>query len=231
MEMKKSSKSQIIVAESILLLVIGLSTISCIKNEIGSYTYSPTFSLPVGNIVTTFPDIAPNLQLYPAPEDSSRIDTIPVLYYNDILYYTTTSFDTIFYKEINFADMSDRLEMAEEIIFRINYANYFPTRVSGQVYFEDAAFAVVDSLFPDGPREVDAARVDDEGFVIEPTIDQVEVTYPREKIDRLNRVQFVAIFVHMDLISDNEIIRFYTDQRFEMQIGLRILINRQLNQE
>jgi hypothetical protein len=165
--------------------------------------------------VTTFPDIAPNLQLYPAPEDSSRIDTIPVLYYNDILYYTTTPHLILsFTKKINFADMSDRLEMAEEIIFRINYANYFPTRVSGQLYFEDAAFAVVDSLFPDGPREVDAARVDDEGFVIEPTIDQVEVTYPREKIDRLNRVQFVAILFHMDLISDNEIIRFYTDPAF-----------------
>lgn len=213
------------------LFLIPLFLVSCYKIESGTYIYTPTFSLPIGTINTTFEDVLPEIHLYPAPTDTSRIDSIPVLLYNDNLYYTTTTFDTVYYKNFNFQNISEELEMAEEIVFRINYTNYFPTEVAGQVYFQNGIGIVVDSLLPDGPYQVASAQIDRDGQVIAPTIDQIEVPFSRDRINNLYSVERIAIHIHIHLVSGNdEIIKFYSDQCFEMQIGLRVSINRELSQ-
>jgi hypothetical protein len=211
-------------------LCIPLLFISCYKLDSGQYNYTPTFSLPVGSISTTFADVVSTLQLYPAPSDSTRIDSIPVLMYDDNLFYTPFTFDTIYTEYFNFQDMRNTLENATEIVFRINYLNYFPTAVAGQVYFLNDIHTVVDSLLPDGFYEVAAGSVNNNGEVTAPAIDRIEIPLSREKIENLFDVQFFATHTHMHLVpANNEVYRFYSDQYFEMQIALRISIEREFN--
>jgi hypothetical protein len=203
---------------------------SCYKIESGSYIYSPTYSLPVGSMSLTFADVVSKINLYPAPDDTTRIDSIPVLLYNDNLFYTSRTFDSTAIQFINFQALENDLGRTVEIVFRINYANFLPTPVAGQVYFQDAADFVIDSLMSDGYYLVDAAQVDPNGVVVEPTVDRVEIPFSGEKIDMLNRVQSIAIHTRMQLVPENNgVNKFYSDQRFEVQIGLRVSVQQEIS--
>jgi hypothetical protein len=216
----------------ILAVFVSVSVMlsSCYKIESGSYIYKPIISLPVGTTATSFADIFSELNLYPAPSDTTRIDSIPVLLYNDQLFYTPYIFDTVYYMYFSFEDIADRMQNTREIIFRVNYTNHFPTRVSSQLYFLDGTGNVLDSLMSDGFYEIDPASTDGDGNVISPTSDRVEIPLSREKIDRLSPVQMIAVKLHMHLVpDDNGVYRFYSNQLFEMQIALRLSIELELD--
>jgi len=216
----------------IFLLALIIPT-SCLKTNVDDVAYNPTFSVPIGSTKTIFSEIASGRYLYPAPSDSTRSDSIPVIYYDDSLYYSSISLDSTFYKIFNFDDIEDILDRATEIVFRINYTNHFPSEVSAQVYFGNKLEPAVDSLFTNGPYIADAASTDAEGKVISPNSNTVEIPFDKERIDHLLISNTITFHNDIKLVSNDspKILKFYSDQSFEMQIGLRVTIYEEINIE
>jgi hypothetical protein len=129
-------------------------------------------------------------------------------------------------------DMQELNNLSDQIIrvmFRINTYNGFPAIAKGQVYFIDLYGHVVDSMFVDGPLNMEAGKLAGNGQTVNPTHDQNDVVFDQDKIDDLANVRYILIEgAILNVSLDSTLIDYYPGYSLELQLGVQAELNMSL---
>ncbi|MFC2105006.1 hypothetical protein ACFLS4_06625 [Bacteroidota bacterium] len=204
----------------ILISIIVLS-VSCIKDAPSDFNnpdsiWNPSFSFPVGYT---------SLQM----NEESGFDTL-LLLVNSLsgLPFWVDEIDIPMSYTMPF-DMQEINNFSEQIIsikFRLNTYNGFPAIARGQVYFLDIYSQVVDSMFVNGPLNMEAGTVAGDEETINPSHDQNDVVFNQDKIDDLANVRNILIEgAILNVSIDSTLINYYPGYSLELQLGVQAELN------
>jgi len=197
-------------------------SVSCIDRDIlnisDSLEIHSRYSLPVG----IFPyDINDYLESLAAVS----VSTPDSLYFDDGLYPNImrkvgfSSSDSFAFNIVR--DPSEKVRSIE-LIFLIS--NGYPTDISAQVYFlTGSSTDSPDSVFTGGPVTIDAADLNDDGVVTEPSISILSFFMPPEFIHKLSLISGIMIRGYVNTTRmDFQKVKFYGNYQITMRIGSRI---------
>lgn len=126
-------------------------------------------------------------------------------------------------------DMQEINNFSEEIIsimFRLNTYNGFPAIARGQVYFLDINYYVVDSMFVNGPLNLEAGKLESDGQTVSSTHDQIDVVFNQDKIEELAHVKNILIEgAILNISLDSSLVRYYPEYSLELQLGVQTELN------
>ena len=206
----------------IVLLILSLS--ACLNDMPENFdnpdsVWSPSFSFPVGytslkmNEDSGFDSLLlliDSLSGYPFWVD--EVD-VPMTY--------TMPFDM--------QELNSFSEQIVSILFRLNTYNGFPALATGQVYFLDINSQIVDSMFVNGPLNMESGTLVGDGETISPVHNQSDVIFDEDKIDALANVRFILIEGAINNLSlDSTLIDYYPGYSLELQLGVRAELNMSL---
>jgi len=124
-----------------------------------------------------------------------------------------------------FFEVGDIYQSAEEIVqlvFRLNIYNEFPSDVQIQLYFFDANGTVQDVLFQNGPLELNAAKVDENGIVISKTHEKKDIVFESSRIQNLQLVNMLNVLVVFNTNGiDENLVQYYQNYNVDIQIGVK----------
>jgi hypothetical protein len=201
-------------------LTLLLLTVSCIDKDIlnisDSLEINSRYSVPIGAHTNDINNYLESLDtLGPSSGDS--------LYYEDVLYpinepyYSFTLLDSL-----NFNLIRDPAGKIKSVEFVILIANGYPTPAVVQVYFMSGSTAV-DSAFISGPRVINAALLNSDGIVTDPSESLLTVSMPPEFNDKLSSIQGVMVKGRIYLTRpDIRLVKFLHSYQFTIHIGARI---------
>jgi hypothetical protein len=176
-------------AGSILIPLFGLMMGSCVKTEIQNISENTTlvqdFSVPL---------IAKELAIHaPNTNDASSVPgTYGSFFYNGLQYPNNyQAFKQNFFVGFNLDDSKGRASMITYLKFHILIENNFPTKIYTQVLLYNSNYTYSDSLFVNGPLEVEAATVDANGLVLTPGVKLVDIPFEGKKLDQLKTVNYL----------------------------------------
>ncbi|MBI4648743.1 MAG: hypothetical protein HY738_19690 [Bacteroidia bacterium] len=137
-------------------------------------------------------------------------------------------YDTV---KVDMHEVVDSNNIVEQAIFRMIVDNGFPVDMTGQAYFTDSLYHVIDSLVEDVSNYIiPAGRPDNNGRVnqLTGTTNKInDFVFSAERIAKLHDVRYVIfgskIWTHNYGNSEN--IRIYTDYTMRFRLGLRIDID------
>ncbi len=176
-----------------------------------------SYSIPGGPLTYNINDYLDTLQAIHVPWPN-------FLYYNDIIYPNYLSHltrDDV--KQFDFSQLSDRLDIVESVMFRLIIINDYPTAAVAQVYFADAAFVYLDSVFADGPHQVLPAPVNSDGIAEASFEEIVDVYMTPAFVSNMANIRYIVIeSIIYTTRSDIPIVRFYTDNAFHVNVAARI---------
>lgn len=163
--------------------------------------------------------------------DESRIDidfefVLP-------LYFQADSFaleDTI---ELDLINIDDDASFIEKVNIILEVSNGLPLEIDFQVYFLDALYNPVDSLFAENARPVISSGIIDPvtNEVIAPGTKISQVTFTKDDISNLNTVRYGIIRAGLKTPSDSDgdlvSVKFFTDYSvdFNLSVGVDIKAN------
>ena len=209
----------------ILISIIVLS-FSCIKDAPSDFdnpdsTWNPSFSFPVGytslgmNEDSGFDTLLFQLNALGFPLWTQEID-VPMSY--------TMPFDM--------QELNNFSEEIVSIMFRLNTYNGFPAVATGQVYFLDINSQVVDSIFVNGPLNMEPGTVVGDGETVNPTHNQSDVIFDQDKIDDLANVRHILIEGAIkNLALDTALIDYYPGYKLELQLGVQAELNMSISSQ
>lgn len=211
----------------LVLITVVIFLHSCIDDiprdfENPDSSWNPEFSFPVGytslqmNAESGF-----NISLLNDLDNSGFPDWIDEV---DVPMTYTMPFDM---QEI------DRFsEQIVSIMFRLNTYNGFPNVARGQVYFLDLDYQIVDSMFVNGPLNIEAGVLADDGYNVNSSYDQNDVIFEQDRIDDLANVRYILIEgAILNLSLDSTLIDYYPDYSLQLQIGVQAELNMSLSSQ
>ena len=210
----------------ILISIIVLS-FSCIKDAPEDFnnpesTWNPNFSFPVG-----YTSLKMN--------EDSGFDTLLLLIDSlsgfpfwvdevDIPMNYTMPFDM--------QGLNNFSEQIVSIMFRLNTYNGFPSTARGQVYFLDINSQIVDSMFLNGPLNMEAGTLTGDGQTINPSHNRSDVIFNQDKIDDLANVRHILIEgAILNVSIDSTLINYYPGYSLELQLGIQAELNMSLSDQ
>lgn len=209
---------------TLIVISIMIISLSCVDDAPSDFdnpdsNWNPNFSFPAGYTSLSMSEESGfDMTLFNDLDNSGFPDWIDEI---DVPMSYTMPFD-----------MQEIDEFSEEIVsimFRLNTYNGFPTIARGQVYFLDLYYRVVDSMFVDGPLNMEAGRVEGDGQTINPTHDQNDVIFDQDKINDLANVRYILIEgAILNLSLDSTLIDYYPDYSLELQLGVQAELNMSL---
>ncbi|HAF30544.1 MAG TPA: hypothetical protein DCG75_15990 [Bacteroidales bacterium] len=209
---------------SLILFSIIILSFSCIKDAPSDFdnpesTWNPSFSFPVGYTSLNMNEESGfNMSLLNDLDNSGYPDWIDEI---DVPMSYSMPFDM---QELN--NLSDQIIL---IMFRLNTYNGFPAIAKGQVYFIDLYGQVVDSMFVDGPLNMEAGKLAGDGQTVNPTHDQNDVVFDQDKIDDLANVRYILIEgAILNVSLDSTLIDYYRGYSLELQLGVQAELNMSL---
>ena len=216
MQEKKVSRDNVFISNHIILIIAVFTVISsCVKEEIreiSSVKWNPDFSFPLGETSLRFDES------YGFADDLFQIDSVTNLP-NWVQEEQITLYDTL---PFDLRRIISRSEEINRLMFRFNTANYFPATLITQVYFTDLEENVLDSLFQGSSYELLAANVKD-GNLVGPFISQVDVVFPKERMELLNDVRIAMLkMVLVNESPDVDLIGQYELFKVDIQIGVQV---------
>jgi len=129
-------------------------------------------------------------------------------------------------------DMQELDEFSEEIVsimFRLNTYNGFPAIARGQVYFLNFNYQIVDSMFTNGPLNIEAGVIAEDQQNVNSSHNQNDVVFDQNKIDDLANVRYVLIEgAILNLSLDSTLIDYYPNYSLELQLGVQAELNMSL---
>lgn len=201
-------------------LMLVLMTVSCIDKDIlnisDSVEINSRYSVPVGSFNTDINHYLESLDtLGPSSGDS--------LYYEDVLYPVNESFVQFSLTDsLNFNLIKDPSGKVKSVEFVILIANGYPTPAVVQVYFMSGS-AAIDSAFISGPRVINAATLNSDGIVTDPSTSLLTVSMPSDFNDKLASIQAVTVKGRVYLTRpDIRWVKFFHEYQFNLHIGARI---------
>lgn len=179
-------------------------------------TWNPDFSFPVGYT---------SLQM----NEESGFDTL-LLWINSATGYPfwVDEIDIPMNYTMPF-DMQQLDNISDQIIrvmFRLNIHNGFPAIAKGQVYFLDFNQQVVDSMFVDGPLDLESGTLENDGQTVNPSYEQKDIVFNQNKIDDLASVRYIFIKGAIQNLSlDSTLIDNYPNYKLDVQLGVQTELN------
>ena len=206
------SYSHSLLLRLIFIAVVGTIATSCFKTDLDTIgdkiTWSPNFSLPIGDILFTLPqDEADNISggdFYTPPPE---------------LWYDTLEFDI--------SGMITYRDSIEALMFRINMTNEFPTQSEIFVFYPEDG-QMVDysrSLTGSDPMEIAAGEIAADGKVTIPSKKQVDIELTDQQMDDLmTSSRLIIRTVVRNMYITEEIKNNLTEYRFITQAGVQAQI-------
>ncbi len=200
---------------------------SCIDKDAGdidpSLVYDAEFSLPLGDSLLQASQFVDTTALVPLPDTVDR-DTVQWFLYDGVFYYSP---GVLTYRSETPLSFSDFITDTSEIVsltFRINAVNRVPARMRLQLYFADAGRQVLDSLFSDGPLQLEAAAVDGRGEVTAPAeLWKKDVVFLPSQIALLEQMEYALQEYTLVLpVPADDSIPLFSDQEVWLQMGVRV---------
>lgn len=126
--------------------------------------------------------------------------------------------DTI---EFDFDDTFDEFNDMEQTTLRININNEMPVDLDFQLYFTDANFNVIDSLFNGDPHIISSATVDDEGEVVEKVNNTTDIIVDQQEIEKIKSARYLLFKASIET-TDNATknVRMYSHHSFDVKVGI-----------
>jgi hypothetical protein len=122
-------------------------------------------------------------------------------------------------------EVGDIYQSAEEIVqlvFRLNIYNEFPSDVEIQLYFFDSNGFMQDVLFQNGPLELKAAKVDENGTVLSKTHEKKDIVFESGRIQNLQLVNTLTVSVVFSTKGiDENLVQYYQNYHVDIQIGVK----------
>jgi hypothetical protein len=117
----------------------------------------------------------------------------------------------------------DRIEDVESATFRLNIRNGFPGRAVNQVYFADANFNILDSIFTlQQDREIAAAQVNSSGIVTTPSDTRIDIPFSGSRLEHLYNCRKILINSTIETTdAPNRIVEIYDYYNINVKIGVR----------
>ena len=211
-----------------ILLFLPILFTSCIKDKINSISDSvlinSSYSLPIGTAIYQVNDYFEALDTIhiPWPDSVSYNDTI----YPNILDTITKTDDRYF----DFTNLITNQEKIKSITFRVLVENSYPTEIRTQIYFTNQ-FMQTDSLFSNGFESFQPALVDQNGIVTAPSVQLKDIHISEEMKNNLIHYTNIQIYGQVLTIRPNDkMVKFYSNYKLKIHIGIRIEIEYNLNE-
>lgn len=127
--------------------------------------------------------------------------------------------------EVDLSDLQGDYNPVERLMVRIDIQNGFPFEAFGQVYFTDANYVVLDSLFYTyEERLLTPAQVDADGRVLDFSRKITEIEYTDERLKKLENCEYVVYAGQANTTNANidEVVKIYSDYRIIFDIGFEV---------
>ena len=203
------------------ILIFTLIFVSCTKDVPSDFnnpesTWTPNFSFPLG-----YTSLAMN-------EESG---------FNAVLFLTNPATGYPFWVEeidiplsytipFDMQQLSDYSETITQLMIRVNTYNGFPAAVIGQVYFLTDNDQVIDSVFVNGPLNIAAGELNNDGQTVTSVHEQNDVFIDQDKINRINMARYVLVEgVVQNFSLDTTLIDYYPQYKLDIQIGVQVGLN------
>ncbi|MBN2610289.1 MAG: hypothetical protein JXB00_01910 [Bacteroidales bacterium] len=211
-----------------VFLLVLITTAGCfedtIENISDSVLINSSYSLPVGEVTYQVNDYFEALGSFNIPWPDS-------VAYNDIVYPNYTDIvEKTDIKQFDFANLGGNIEKIKSITLRIIIENGYPTEARAQVYFTNY-FSLYDPLFPAGVETIPPATVDQNGIVTQPYTVIKDILLDEYMLENLTGYTNIEIIGQVATKKpDTRIVKFYTDYKLKIHIGLRAELEFNLNE-
>ena len=112
----------------------------------------------------------------------------------------------------------------ESLDFKLNADNNMPVGIQYQVYFENDAGEVLDSLFSGQNNFINAAEVNNEGVVINNSFTVLEESISGDRLDAIDNATHLR--TKNTLTSDDfKSVKFFSTNGIDMELGLIVKLN------
>ena len=221
-----------------ILLVIsflaGLSLLnSCIKDlrkieNVESFDYNPSFSVPVGPLSFTMAEIMPtdSILYLEIPDSILSLDTLqsPILVYDDYLYFynPVLGYTSYFNQAMNFSNMTQQSDHIVSAMLKTHVSSYIPISMLMQGYLLDGQGNIIDSLNAGGYIQLETPPVNQDGTVTEPAEYTIYTHYDSDTSQELLDVEEIEIFLHIRTYDEDiDTLRVYSWYTIEFEFGIR----------
>ena len=113
------------------------------------------------------------------------------------------------------------LDMIELAQVTVTTENELPIELELQVYLMDAAYSVLDSIFTDDVVFLQGSEVDAEGKLVSASEETNEVSFPKEKLEKLSNVAYLMVQARM-LTSGGgtQFVKLYSDLSLSFEVSM-----------
>lgn len=209
-------------------MVLTMMLYSCYDENLANVNetlcFTPEFSLPLGSIQLKMEDVVEEYggELTEIPTQNIP-DSILVFLYDNKFYESPSTFEYSETKNFGNTTIASKIEYVTKLMFRINSVSEVPAGISWQVYFLNESSMVIDSLFKSKRLEIDAAKIDSLGNLIESTeiwkfdteLDSSDI----KEFEFIDKVQIQAI-LYLDDLNGKEI-NYFPEQKIWFQLAIR----------
>ena len=110
--------------------------------------------------------------------------------------------------------------LVQDLVVKVNSVNELPIELGLQIYLMDGSYVVLDSVFDGQPVFLSASEVDGEGKLLQAGEDTNSISFPSEKIGKLEETQFVKVKARM-VTSGSGIpyVKIYSDYSLDYTIS------------
>lgn len=210
---------------------------SCNINEIGNISeavnYNPSFSFPFGSDEFTLEDAINEYPggLYELVDTLNIPDNIETFWYNNSIYVHPGNLDYRYLSDFSLTNITGNTEYIVSLTLRTNARNEIPASAFIQIYFIDGAGFVLDSLYQSGYLQINDAKTDGAGNLLQAAILQEDTQLTENQIQLL--AQAVQIQVFGRIVPEEYKatgVHYYSFQSFWLQLGFRVELEMPLNE-
>jgi hypothetical protein len=110
--------------------------------------------------------------------------------------------------------------LVQDLVVKVNSINELPIELGLQIYLMDGSYTVLDSVFDGQPVFLSSSEVDGQGRLQQPGEDTNSISFPAEKIGKLEQTQFIQVKARM-VTSGSGIpyVKFYSEYSLDYTIS------------
>jgi hypothetical protein len=211
-----------------IILIIFSACLDNFNRDPETIYYNPSYSLPIGPLSYTLDDIMPDVALHePVPDTTILPDTadVPIIVYDDSLLFVNPEegHDTAFFEPFLLTSYVEQTEYIVSIMFRANVSNGLPVNTEIQLYYLDAAGTAIDSLYDEGPVQIERALLNDRDSVLAPYFTTIDTYLDDNEIQNLIQTNQIGLFIHLETYrTEDDTLYVYSYQQFDVQLGVRV---------
>ncbi len=127
--------------------------------------------------------------------------------------------------DVDLSDLQNEYNPVKRLLVRIDIQNGFPVEAFGQVYFTDANYVILDSLFYTyEERLLAAAQVDASGRVLDFSRKITKIEYTDDRLNKLETCKYVIYTAQANTTNADAgtVVKIYNDYRVKFDVGFEV---------